>query len=139
MTATLTTSATNSSTRTGRGIWKTGLLATGAAAVATSTVAGIAHAAGVPLTVGGEEIALLGFAMLTVVFSLVGLLLATALARWARRPQRTFVVTTLALTALSVVPDASPVAPTATRLVLVLTHVVAAAIVIPAVASRLAD
>jgi hypothetical protein len=139
MTATLTTAATGTSTRTGRKIWKTGLLATGAAAVATTTVAGVAHAAGVPLTVGGEEIALPGFAMLTAVFSVVGIVLASALARWARRPQRTFVITTVALTALSLLPDASADASTATRLVLALTHVVAAAIVIPAVASRLAD
>jgi amino acid transporter len=95
--------------------------------------------AGVPLTVGGEEIALLGFAMVTAVFSVVGIVLASALARWARRPQRTFVIATVALTALSLLPDASADASTATRHVLALTHVVAAAIVIPAVASRLAD
>jgi len=134
-----TTLTTSNRTRTGRGIWKAGLLATGAAAVATSTVAAVAHAAGVPLTVGGDEIPVLGFAQMTVLFSVVGIVLAVALARWARRPERTFVVTTITLTALSLVPDASADASTATRLVLGLTHVVAAAIVIPAVASRLAD
>ena len=48
-----------------------------------------------------------------------------------------FVVTTIVLTAMSIVPDVLADAQTATRLVLALTHVVAAAIVIPALASRL--
>jgi peptidoglycan/LPS O-acetylase OafA/YrhL len=60
------------------------------------------------------------------------------LARRARRPQHTFVVTTVALTALSIVPDALADATTGTRLTLALTHVIAAAIVIPALARRLA-
>ena len=55
------------------------------------------------------------------------------------RPRRTFVSTTLVLTALSFVPDVLADAQASTKLTLMLTHVVAAAIVIPALASRLAD
>jgi len=52
---------------------------------------------------------------------------------------RTSVVTTIALTLLSFVPDLLADAHVSTRLTLALTHVVAAAIVIPALASRLAE
>ncbi|WP_255509920.1 DUF6069 family protein [Micromonospora sp. AP08] len=58
------------------------------------------------------------------------------MSRFARRPRRTFVRTTVALTVLSldVIADAG----TATKALLMLTHLVAAAIVISAVARRLA-
>ena len=59
--------------------------------------------------------------------------------RKASHPAGTFVRTTLVLTALSIVPDVVADAATSTRIVLALTHLVAAAIVIPAVASRLTD
>jgi hypothetical protein len=120
------------------GLWRTGLVAAVAAAAATTAIAGAALAAGVPVAIEGEQIPPAGFAQLTLVFSVVGILLAKAFGRWASRPRRTFVVTTVALTALSVVPDlAMPGATAATRLVLIVTHLVAAAIVIPAVARRL--
>jgi Family of unknown function (DUF6069) len=57
----------------------------------------------------------------------------------AARPQRTFTTTTVALTGVSFVPDLVIAASPATKLVLVATHVVAAAIVIPALAGRLAE
>jgi hypothetical protein len=61
------------------------------------------------------------------------------LSRRANQPRRTFVRTTIALTLVSIVPDVLADAHTSTRLTLALTHVVAAAIVIPALASRLHD
>ena len=138
-----TTRSTESRTtesRTGvRPVWKTGLSAGLAASVATTTAAGVAHAAGISLAVGGEAIPLLGFAQMTFVAAMVGTLLAAAFARRASRPHRTFVVTTIALTLLSLVPDAIADAHVSTRLTLALTHVVAAAIVIPALASRLSE
>jgi uncharacterized protein DUF6069 len=74
---------------------------------------------------------------MTALFSVIGLALAVVLAKMATRPRRTWVRTTVVLTALSFAPDLIfPMAP-ATRVLLVLTHVVAAAIVIPAVARRL--
>ena len=89
--------------------------------------------------VGGESIPLVGFAQLTLFFSVIGTVIAGVLARRSSQAHRTFVTTTLVLTALSFVPDVLADAQTSTKVTLVLTHVVAAAIVIPALASRLAD
>jgi hypothetical protein len=89
------------------------------------------------LAVGGAPIPVSGFATLTAVFSVVGLALAMVLARTARRPRTAFVRTTIALTALSLVPDVLADASATTKMLLMLTHVVAAAIVIPAIARRL--
>jgi hypothetical protein len=115
-----------------------GLVATAAAGLATSTVAAIGHAAGISLDVSGAPIPVPGFAMLTVVFSLVGLVLAIVLRRFARHSQRAFVRTTVVLTALSLLPDVLADAASGTKLLLMLTHLVAAAIVIPTIARRLA-
>jgi hypothetical protein len=49
------------------------------------------------------------------------------------------VVTTIALTALSFIPDVLADAHAATRLSLMLTHAVAAAVAIPLLAARLSD
>jgi peptidoglycan/LPS O-acetylase OafA/YrhL len=120
-------------------IWKTAAVAGVTAAVATSAVAGVASAAGVSLAVGGQAIPVPGFAQLTLVGALIGAILAVVLSHRASRPRRTFVATTVVLTALSVIPDLTADAAGGTRLLLALTHVVAAAIVIPALASRLSD
>jgi hypothetical protein len=146
MTATTLTTSTarpttgSTSTRTtARPVWRTGVASGLLASAATTTVAGIAHAAGVSLDVSGEPIPLLGFAQLTFVFTMIGTVLAAVLARRAGRPRDTFVVTTLVLTALSIVPDVIADALVSTRLTLALTHVVAAAIVIPALSRRLSE
>ncbi len=143
MTATSTFTSTPTPTtapaRSSRCLWKTGAIAAAGAAVATTTVAAVARAADVPLAVGGKAIPIAGFAQLTLVGALVGIVLAVVLSRRARHPRRNFVVTTVALTALSVVPDLTANATNATRFVLALTHLVAAAIVIPALASKLSD
>jgi peptidoglycan/LPS O-acetylase OafA/YrhL len=128
--------AANSPSTT-KSLWKTGALAGVAASAATFATAAVAHAVDVPLTVGGKSIPLLGFAQLTLVASIIGTLLAVVLSHRVRRPQHTFVVTTVALTLVSIVPDVLANAQTATKFALALTHVVAAAIVIPALASRL--
>ena len=120
-------------------IWRTGALAGLAASFATSAFAASAHALDVSLKVGGKAIPVLGFAQLTFVFTMVGTLIAAQLSHRASRPRHTFVVTTLVLTALSIVPGVLADAQTATRLTLALTHVIAAAIVIPALSSRLTD
>jgi peptidoglycan/LPS O-acetylase OafA/YrhL len=75
--------------------------------------------------------------VLTAVFSLIGVVLAAVLSRTARRPRSTFVRTTVVLTVLSLVPDVIVDAAPATKALLMLTHLVAAAIVVPAVARRL--
>jgi uncharacterized protein DUF6069 len=66
-----------------------------------------------------------------------GLLIAVGLRRFARRPRATWIRTTVALTVLSLVPDVLVDAATGTKVLLMVTHLVAAAIVIPAVARRL--
>ena len=115
----------------------TGLAATAAASVATPLVAAAGHAAGISLDIGGAPIPVLGFATLTAFFSVVGVVLAVVLSRLARHPRSVFVRTTVVLTALSLVPDVIVDAAVPTKALLMLTHLVAAAIVVPAVARRL--
>ena len=124
---------------TAKQIRRTGLLAGAVAAVATSTTAAIASALDVSLHVSSKAIPVLGFAQLTFVAAIIGTVMAVVMSQRATRPRPTFVITTLALTALSIIPDMTADAHTSTRLVLALTHVIAATIVIPALASRLAD
>jgi hypothetical protein len=133
--------ATETKTRTGSGrtLWKTGAVAGVAAAAVTTAFAAAVEALGVSLKVDGEAIPLLGFAQMVLLGTIIGTALAVVLARRATHPRRTFVVTTVALTALSFVPDITANAPGGTRLALALSHVVAAAIVIPALASKLSD
>ena len=118
-------------------VWRTGVVAGLTASAATAGTAAVARALDVSLEVGGKAIPVIGFAQLTFVFSIVGTILAVVLSRRATRPQHTFLTSTIALTVLSIVPDALADAQTSTRFTLALTHVVAAAIVIPALASRL--
>lgn len=140
-TATLANTSTRpaSSASSNRQLRRSGAVAGVIAAAATVGVAGAADAMGVPIEIGGESIPLLGFAQLTLVATVIGVVMASVMARRAVHAHRSFVVTTLALTGLSFVPEVLADAQTATKLTLILTHVVAAAIVIPALASRLAD
>ncbi|WP_229397945.1 DUF6069 family protein [Micromonospora okii] len=114
-----------------------GVAATAVASVATTLVAVAGRAAGISLDISEAPIPVVGFASLTAIFSLVGLVLAAVLRRFARRPRSTFVRTTVALTVLSLVPDVIADATADTKVLLILTHLVAAAIVIPVVARRL--
>jgi peptidoglycan/LPS O-acetylase OafA/YrhL len=118
---------------------KRGAVAGVSASFATFAVAAAARGLDVPLTVSGKAIPLLGFAQLTFVAAMVGTAIAAVLSHRAARPRHTFVITTIALTLVSIVPDVIADAHTATKIVLALTHVVAAVIVIPALAARLAD
>ena len=141
-TATLTTSTSTSATTTPAttvrpSLWKLGLLAGLVAAVATTAVVIVARAADVPVAVQREQLPLAGFAQLTLVATVIGIVIARVLSTRARHPRHTFVVATVALTAVSLVPDVLADATTASRLTLGLTHLVAAAIVIPTLAKRL--
>ena len=136
MSATDTTARPAATTSTGS-LLVGGVVATALASVATPVVAAAGNAAGISLDIAGAPIPVPGFATLTAVFSLVGVVLAVVLSRFARHPRRTFVRTTVVLTVLSFVPDVIAPAAPATKALLMLTHVVAAAIVIPAVARRL--
>jgi hypothetical protein len=144
MTATTTLTApttypADSATRAGRKIWRTGLVAAASASVATVTFAALAEAAGVSFKIAGEAIPLPGFAQMTFLFSMIGAAIAVVLSRRATHARRTFIRTTLALTALSFVPDALADAQAEALVALVLSHIVAAAIVIPLLASCLDD
>lgn len=119
-------------------VWRHGLVAGAIAAAATLAIALIADAAGVSFAdSSGKSIPLAGFPEFTMVFALIGLGIAARMARRARHPHSTFVRTTIGLTALSVVPDLTLGFDAGSAAVLVLTHVVAAAIIIPTLASRL--
>ncbi|MGY0502952.1 DUF6069 family protein [Nocardia sp. FBN12] len=127
-----------STVRSSSAFWRPAAAAAVVAAAATTAVAAVAHAAGVSLAIEGQQIPLAGFAQLTLIFAAIGILLAAALRKWAGNPRTVFVRTTIALTALSLVPDVFVNAAVETKLTLMLTHLVAAAIVIPVVAARLA-
>ncbi len=133
-----TTTASNSTTATaGRSIWKTAAIYGVIAAVATTAIGAIAKAADVPLRLGEFQIQVPAFAMFTLIAAAIGGLLASQLEQRSSQPRRTFLTTTLVLTALSFVPDLTADATTATKLTLVGAHVVAAAVIIPALAGRL--
>jgi uncharacterized membrane protein YhfC len=118
---------------------RTGTVAAIGAAAAASLTAAVEHAAGVRFVLSGKAIPFPGFAEVTVMAVAIGTAIAAVLARRARRPRHTFVVTTLALTALSFVPDVMADAHAMTRASLVLTHIAAALVAIPLLASRLSD
>lgn len=120
-------------------LWRTGLVSGLAASAATTVVAVAAQAIDVPLEADSEAFPLAGFAQLTLFFTVVGVLIARVISTRARHPRSMWVKTTVALTALSFVPDLMISTDTATKVTLMLTHVVAAAIVIPAIASRLPE
>jgi hypothetical protein len=155
MTATVTPSTTTapstSSLRSAlatKPVWLAGLAATVTGAVATTLIAAVAKAADVPLAVASstddaaEVIPTSGVTTLVLGIGVVGVLMALAFNRWATRPARTFVAVTVVLTAVSFITPTAAFAhnaTTATRLVLELMHVVAAAIIIPPIAYRLAN
>ncbi|MET9395790.1 DUF6069 family protein [Streptomyces sp. NPDC006624] len=129
---------------TTRPVWLAGLVAALAGAVVTEVFALVTRAAGVPMDAAGPgateaaEIPVGGFFGGVVFWSIPGIVLAMALARWAKRPARTFTIVTVALTVLSLAgPAVAPHTATSTRIVLAVSHVVAAAVVIPLLARRL--
>jgi peptidoglycan/LPS O-acetylase OafA/YrhL len=142
MTATLTTVPTTRQAEQAtksQPVWKQGLVAGLAASVATTAVVVVARAIDVPVDAAGESIQILGFAQMTLLCTAIGILLARVIGRRAARPRALFTKVTVALTALSFVPDLTLDAGTATKVTLMLTHLVAAAIVIPALAGRLPE
>jgi Family of unknown function (DUF6069) len=122
-----------------RSVWKHGIAAAVVASVATTILAAIASAAGVSFADDtGASIPIAGFAQLTLVFSPVGVAIAAVMARKARRPRATFVRTAVALTVLSFVPDLTFGFDAGSAAILITLHTVAAAIVVPTLARRLA-
>ena len=139
MTATLTIDQSTVSAPP-RPLLRRGAKAGVVAAAATTAIAGVAHTLGVSFETGpGDAIPILGFAQLTLVFTLVGVLIARTIRGRSSDPSATFTKTAVALTALSVVPDIAMPFDVASKLTLILTHVVAATIVIPVLRNCLSD
>jgi hypothetical protein len=136
---TRTTPSASAPTVERRPVWKHGVAAAVVASVATTLLAAVASAAGVSFADStGASIPLAGFAQLTLIFSLVGVGMAAVMARKVRRSRTTFVRTAVALTALSFVPDLTFGFDASSAATLITLHIVAAAIVVPALARRLA-
>jgi hypothetical protein len=137
-------SDTTTGTGTAGAIIRDGAISGVVAAAAVTALAVGAKAAGVEMMAApqtasaAEDLPMAAFAMSTLMSTALGVLLALALNRWTRRPAATFVVVTVVLTVVSFAgPITTGFATLGTRLVLEATHVVAAAIIIPAIARRL--
>ena len=123
-------------------IWRATGIAAAAAAVANLVVALLAKAADVTFEVapmGSDErqsIPVAAFAIATAVGALLGGGIAPLLAPRSAAG-RTFLIVSLAGTALSAIPPLAADADTSMKVVLVISHVVAAAIILPLIARRL--
>jgi peptidoglycan/LPS O-acetylase OafA/YrhL len=139
LTSSQPTAGTSAAGERRRGHVVTGLVAGVAAAAVVLGLALLAGAAGVDFELpdGEKSIPWAAFPQMVVIGTLIGLAIAAVARRRSARPARTFVRVTVALTALSLVPPFVTGANAATAWSLVLLHVVAAAIVIPAIARRL--
>lgn len=118
----------------------TGVVATLVAMTATTLGAALARAAGVDFAIpdgGDEAIPLGGFTVVTGFFSLVGVVIAAVLLRFSAHPASRFVWTAVALTALSLAPPFLVGAAATTSVTLVALHLVAAAVMIPALTRSL--
>ena len=141
--ATHRAAATTARRSGGRRMWAFGAAAGVVSSLVVIALVALAEAADVPMEVAEngttqpEQIPLLGYATVILASTLVGLLLATAFARWARRPRLTFIITALVLTAVSFAFPVTTTATTATKVVLEVTHVISAALIIPAIAAHL--
>ena len=117
---------------TTRRLVRSGALAGAVAAVCTTVVAAIASGTDVSLEIDAKAIPIPAFAWWTI----VGAALGVVLARFLRQRRRFVVVTTVA-TGLSLIPAIAAPDDTATKAVLVGTHLLAAAIIIPTLGRRL--
>jgi hypothetical protein len=102
------------------------------AAVCNAIVVAIASAADVSLEVDGKAIPVVAFPMWTFIGAVLGVVLARVL-----RDRKRFVIVTTVATALTLIPAIATPDDTATKLVLVGTHVLAAVLIIPALAREL--
>jgi Family of unknown function (DUF6069) len=140
-TTTLQSTSTSDITTTtkSKGMLRTGAAAGAVAALATTVIVVIAKSLDVPVAIENKPIPIAGFAQLTFVCALMGTGIAALLTRRSNKARPLFIRIATALTVLSVVPDLTVNTDTATRITLIATHVVAAVIVIPVLARRLAN
>lgn len=119
---------------TARRLAVTGVVAALVAMVTTTGVAALARAAGADFEIpeGGEAIPLSGFAVITGLLSVVGIVIALAFRRWSARPAERFLQAAVGLTAVSLVPPLLAGADAASTVALLVLHLVPACIMIPA-------
>ena len=127
-----------------RPVWQVSYLAGLAASVVVEVLGLIARAAGVPMRAAGLGSSQAGpvtvgmFAMGTMVVIFWFTFVVVLIARFARRPRRAYVALTLPLLGVSlVVPLTAADTAWSTKLLLVLAHLTAGAVIIPVVAHRL--
>jgi hypothetical protein len=119
-------------------VWTAVGVGTLAAAAATETLVALARAAGIQVAIQGTDLKPGGCTIAVLMCMVAGVGVLAAVRRWAQSPARTWIRATLALTALSFLPDLTvPDTAASTRMVLMSAHIVAAAIIIPTVARRL--
>jgi len=138
-TAPTLTAPQNATTRSARSLPRTTVVAGLVAAAVTTAVAAAIHAAGASFEVDGEMIPLVGFAQMTFVGAVIGGVLLAVLNRRGHAIRRTFLRAAAALTVLSCVPSVAWPDDAATKLALVALHVLAAAIVVPALVRHAHD
>jgi Family of unknown function (DUF6069) len=125
------TTTRSSGTRAGSVLLATVVVGLAAAAVTTAVAAAV-HGAGVSFDVDGEMILLAGFAQMTFIGAVVGGLVLAVLNRRSTAARRRFLEATLVLTAVSCVPAIVWPDELGTKVALVALHLLAAAIIVPA-------
>jgi hypothetical protein len=138
-TAPTVTAPPYATTRSTRSLRRTTVVAGLVAAAVTTGVAAAVHVAGVSFEVDGKMIPLVDFAQLSFLGAVIGGVLLAVLNRRSRAIRRRFLQTAVALTALSFVPSVTWADDAATKLALVALHVLAAAIVVPALVRHAHD
>lgn len=144
---TLTTTSTTGQLAARMPVWLVSVAAVVVGALVTGVYEIVARAIGVPFNVAlpgtGVEPAAIpatGLAWAVAELGLIGIIIAVCLARFAKRPRSTWKRTAWSLTALSCVPSLVAVTDSyATNIMLVVSHLVAAAVIIPIIAARLAE
>lgn len=116
-----------------RRLVQVGAIAGVIAAACTAAAAAVATAADAQPEVGGRAIPIGAFPWWTIVGAALGVVLA-----WALRLRRRFVVVTTVAVGLSLIPAIAAPDDTAARALLVGTHLIAAAIIIPPLGRQLA-
>jgi hypothetical protein len=146
MTATISTAITSTSTAAvsaprptiRRTLVRTTAVATLVAAAAVELFVALVKATGADVAIQGNPLGFGGCTVALLMCMVPAVALIAGVRRWAGHPARAWVRITVALTAVSFVPDLT-VSSTSTgsRLTLMAAHLVAAAIIVPLVARRL--
>jgi len=121
-------------TRSASSLRRTTVASGAIAAAATTAAAAALDGLGVSFEIDGEVIPLLGFAQMTFLGAVLGGVLLAGLDRWSSSARRRFVQATVALTALSCIPSVAMPDDAGSAVTLVALHVLAAALIVPALA-----